>query len=95
MKPVRLSKAAASDIRRIGDEFATDKPRAAEAFVDRIVQRCHSLADAPEGYGLRPGFGSGVRGVTVRPYIILYRVRVRDILILGVRHGAQTPSTLG
>jgi len=93
LKPVRLSRRAAIDIREIGNEIAADKPRAAEAFVDQIIQRCHSLADAPEGYGPRPEFGAGVRGVAIKPYVVLYRVRTLDILILSVRHGARKPET--
>ena len=91
MKPVRLSSLAAKDIRRIGDEIAIDKPRAAANFVRQLLERCHSLANAPEGYGLKPAFGVDVRGVTLPPYVILYRVRDRDVLILGVRHGAREP----
>jgi toxin ParE1/3/4 len=91
LKPVRLSALAAQEIRRIGEDIKTDKPRAAVAFVAQLLQRCESLANAPEGYGLRPEFGSGVRGVTVPPYVILYRIRERDILVLGVRHGAREP----
>ncbi|USQ96967.1 type II toxin-antitoxin system RelE/ParE family toxin [Caulobacter sp. RL271] len=86
-----MSAPAAKDIQGIGDEIAADKPKAASAFVVQLLQRCQSLANAPEGYGLRPEFGVAVRGVTVPPYVILYRVRPRDILILGVRHGARQP----
>lgn len=91
MKPVRLSASAARDISAIGNDIAADKPGAAASFVDHLIQRCQSLANAPEGYGLKPSFGPGVRGVTIPPYIILYRIRERDILILGVRHGARKP----
>lgn len=91
MKPVRLSALAARDIQQIGDDIATDKPKAASAFILQLIQRCQSLANAPEGYGLRPEFGAAVRGVTVSPYIILYRIRAHDILVLGVRHGARKP----
>jgi toxin ParE1/3/4 len=94
LKPVRLSQRAATDIRSLGNEIAAEKPRAAEAFVDQIIQRCHSIADAPEGYGQRPEFGAGVRGVPIRPYVILYRVRQFDILILSIRHGARKPTIL-
>ena len=91
MKPVRLSTLAAKDIRRIGDEIAIEKPRVAAGFMRQLVERCHSLANAPEGYGLKPEFGVEVRGVTVPPNVILYRIRERDILILSVRHGAREP----
>lgn len=91
MKPVRLSALAAKDIQRISDDIAQDKPKAASAFVLQIIQRCQGLANEPEGYGLRHEFGAAVRGVTLAPYVILYRVRARDILILGVRHGARKP----
>lgn len=91
MKPVRLSALAAKDIQKIGDDIATDKPIAAAAFVAHLIQRCQSLANAPEGFGLKPAFGLDVRGVTVPPYIVLYRIRARDVLILSVRHGARKP----
>jgi len=94
LKPVRLSASAARDISAIGNDIAADKPRAAASFVDHLIQRCQSLANAPEGYGLKPSFGPDVRGVTIPPYIILYRIRERDILILGVRHGARKPVAL-
>lgn len=64
---------------------------AAATFGRQLIQRCQSLANAPEGYGLRPEFGLGVRGVTVPPYIVLYRIREQDVLILSVRHGARKP----
>ncbi len=92
MKPVSLSASAAADIQKIGDDIAADKPKAVGAFVDHLIQRCQSLANAPEGYGLKPAYGVGVRGVTAPPYVILYRVRARDIIILGVRHGARRPT---
>ena len=91
MRPVRLSASAARDIQGIGDDIAADKPRAASVFVAHLLQRCQSLASTPEGHGLKPDYGANVRGVTVPPYIVLYRIRERDILILGVRHGARTP----
>jgi toxin ParE1/3/4 len=91
LRPVRLSKLAFDEIERVGREIAADKPRAAEAFITELIARCHAIADAPEGYDFRPDYGPGVRGVTVRPYLILYRVRPRDILILSVRHGARRP----
>jgi plasmid stabilization system protein ParE len=86
-----LSALAAKDIEGIGDDIATDKPKAASAFVLQLLQRRQGLANVPEGYGLKPEFGADVRGVTLAPYIILYRIRARDILILGVRHGARKP----
>ena len=91
MKPVRLSLLARKEIQRIGEDIAADKPQAAAAFGRQPIQRCLNLADAPEGYGLKPEFGQGVRGVTVAPYLILYRIREQDILILSVRHGARKP----
>ena len=92
MKPVRLSALAAKDIQRISQDIAADRPMAAATLGRQLIQRCQSLANAPEGYGLRPEFGLGVRGVTVPPYIIiLYRIRERDVLILSVRHGARKP----
>lgn len=91
MKPVRLSALAAKDIQRISQDIAADRPTAAATLGRQLIQRCQSLANAPEGYGLRPEFGLGVRGVTVPPYIILYRIREQDVLILSVRHGTRKP----
>nr|WP_295106806.1 type II toxin-antitoxin system RelE/ParE family toxin [uncultured Caulobacter sp.] len=91
MRPVRLSALAQNDIQRIVEDIGSDKPRAAAAVGRQLIQRCHGLANAPEGYELRPEFGVDVRGVTVPPYVILYRVRRHDTLVLGVRHGARRP----
>ncbi|WP_201721646.1 type II toxin-antitoxin system RelE/ParE family toxin [Caulobacter sp. B11] len=93
MRSVRLSKLAFDEIEQVGREIAADKPHAAEAFVGELIARCHSIADAPEGYDFRPDYGIDVRGVTVGPYLILYRVRPRDIFILSIRHGARRPVT--
>jgi plasmid stabilization system protein ParE len=82
---------ATKDIQRISQDIAADRPMAAATFGRQLIQRCQSLANAPEGYGLRPEFGLGVRGVTVPPYIVLYRIREQDVLILSVRHGARKP----
>ncbi|PVM80867.1 type II toxin-antitoxin system RelE/ParE family toxin [Caulobacter radicis] len=91
MRPVRLSASAAKDIQGVGDDLAADQPRAASDFVAHLLLRRQSLANAPEGYGLKPASGANVRGVTLPPCIILYRILERDILILGVRHGARKP----
>ena len=64
---------------------------AARRFVEALIARTMPLRDAPEMGPLYPPYGEGVRGLTLKPYLILYRVTDLDILIERIVHGARLP----
>lgn len=43
---------------------------------------------------LYPVYGEGVRGLSFRPYVILYRVSGDDVFIERVIHGARLPKNI-
>ena len=68
---------------------AQDAPLAAEAMGARLMRAIEDL----EVFPLRGRvIGRGLRElVTVRPYIIRYRIRSDTVQIIRIRHGAQNP----
>ncbi len=71
------------------DYIAQDGPVAAVGQGDRVMEAATRLADFPESG--RMGRVPGTRELVVRgtPFIIAYRVREEDVVILRVLHGAQ------
>jgi toxin ParE1/3/4 len=69
--------------------IARDKPRATERLATRIVAMTEALRTHPR-LG-RPGSESGIRELVIggTPYIVLYRIRGKRVLITTVWHGAQ------
>lgn len=94
MRRVRFSRRAQLDLNDIGDWIARDRPMAARRFVEALIARAMALQDAPEMGPLYRPYGEGVRGLTLKPYLILYRVTEVDILIERVVHGARLPKSV-
>ena len=70
--------------------IALDKPQAAERLATRIVSVVEALRIHPYlgRVGTEPGIRELILGGT--PYSILYRVRVKRIVISTVSHAAQS-----
>ena len=87
---IRLSKAAADDLRRI-DVWL--RPRAGDAVTDRVIEDIlsdiHVLDRYPE-LG-RAGREPGTRELVIAglPYIAFYRIAGDDVIIRRVLHGAM------
>lgn len=94
MRRVRFSRRAELDLNDIGDWIARDRPIAARRFVEALIARTMALPEAPEMGPLYPQYGADVRGLTLRPYLILYRVTEVDILIERIVHGARLPKSV-
>lgn len=68
--------------------ISLDNPAAAIAMDDLFVEKAHILLDHPM-LG-RSGRLAGTREFVVhRNYLLIYRMRPREILILRVLHGAR------
>jgi toxin ParE1/3/4 len=68
---------------------ALDKPEAAERLAMRIVAVVEALRSYPHlgRAGAEPGIRELIIGGT--PYIVLYRVQGRRVIISTIWHGAQ------
>ncbi len=87
-RPVLWTARAKRDLDAIRAEIAKDAPTAAAHFTARLVAAGESL----ESYADRYRASGQVRElVTVRPYVIRYRVEPEAVVIFGVRHGARRP----
>ncbi len=79
---------ATADLRHIRGYIAQDNPAAASRIAVQLIAACDGLEYLPERG--RPGLIRGTRELaTIRPYIIIYRVRSKQVEILRVWHGAQ------
>jgi toxin ParE1/3/4 len=81
---------AVARLREIRAYVALDKPAAAEILAVRITTIVESLKSYP--YLGRSGAEPGVRELVIggTPYIVLYRVRGKRIVITTIYHGAQS-----
>jgi addiction module RelE/StbE family toxin len=87
--PVVLSPEALADLRHIRDYIALHNPSAASRVAVQLVAACDRLAFLPNRG--RPGRAPGTRElVTVRPYVIVYRVTPGAVEIVRIWHMAQS-----
>jgi len=86
MKRLRYSVLATDDLKIILDYIARDKPEAAQAFADAIIERCHLLAENPELGVRREDLAPSLRLFTHRGYGIYYRNLDADVMIERVLH---------
>lgn len=91
-RPVDFSRAALIDLETIY-LYVLDKSRSAGVatkYVDRIVDRCERIGDAPHGGAPRPDLGDGIRLVPFEhSAVILYRVENGCVAITNVFHGGR------
>jgi len=78
----------------IGSWIAADRPLAARHVVGRLIERTEALRATPEMGPPYSVYGVGIRGLSVRPYIVLYRVSEEDVFIERVIHGARLPKNI-
>lgn len=86
---VTYASRAVRDLDHIGDAIAHDAPRAAQRLIEKLQARALALADAPFASTPRDDLRPNLRVAHVRPYFIFFRVRVSDIRILRIVHGAR------
>lgn len=89
--PVEIvwSRLARSRLEEIREYVAKDKPVAAERLATRIVAVVEALREHP--YIGRAGAAPGIRELVIggTPYIVLYSIRGRRIVISTIWHGSQ------
>ena len=86
MKRLFYSEFATDDLKGILDYIARDKPEAARAFVDAIIERCRLLAENPELGMQREDLAPALRLFTHRGYGIYYRNLDTEVMIERVLH---------
>jgi toxin ParE1/3/4 len=88
LKVVR-TELADEDLLEIWFYIGADDLDAADRVIDRIDQRCESLAQNPEMGTERPDLMPGMRYLVEGNYLIFYRVRSDFIEILRILNGTR------
>jgi toxin ParE1/3/4 len=86
MKRLSYSELALDDLEGILDYIARDKPVAARAFVDALIERCRLIAANPELGMRREDLAPALRLFTHRGYGIYYRNLDAEVMIERVLH---------
>ena len=74
----------------IADYIAQDKPSAAEKWIDTVFSKVEQLKSSPEiGRIVREINDSHFRELIYGNYRIIYRIEIKQISILTIRHGRQ------
>ncbi|MBJ6133713.1 type II toxin-antitoxin system RelE/ParE family toxin [Ochrobactrum sp. Q0168] len=92
---VEFSDEAESDLEQIADDIAEDNPGRALSFVQELRGKCEALAANPLAFSLVPRYESyGIRRRVHGNYLIFYHVRVEQVVIVHVLHGASDYAAL-
>jgi toxin ParE1/3/4 len=86
---VRITQAAERDLREIGDYIAEDNVPAAITFIDRLTERFSTLESFPEIGRARNEIAAGLRSLTEGDYLLLYRIRQSEVIVVRVVHGKR------
>ncbi len=87
-RPIFWTARAARELDAIGRYLEAINPLAAQRLTLKLRSAAESLASYPDRYRAD---GRDRELVTVRPYVLRYRVEAERVLILRVRHGARRP----
>ena len=92
---LRITPAAAVDLKLIFDYIHRDSPQNARQIIRRILAAVDSLEILPHRYPIIDDslrlLGEELRSMPVRPYMVRYRVDdvSQTVTVVGVRHGAR------
>lgn len=85
---------AECDLEEIWWYIAQESPNNADRFLDRIQERCLSLADFPQMGASRNELKTGLRSQPVGNYLIFYFPLEDGIDIVRVLHGSRDIESL-
>jgi toxin ParE1/3/4 len=83
----RLS--ARRDVKQLLEWINKDSPAAAVALAERLKSKLQTLQNHPEIGPSQPEIAPDARLLSLRPFIILYRISGDQIEIVRVLHGAR------
>jgi len=86
---VLFTAAAHRDLASLVETIAADRPRAARAMRDRIVERCGHLAEHPHRGTPQHNVRLELRGSVVGPYWIFYTAAADGIRVIRILHGRR------
>jgi toxin ParE1/3/4 len=87
---VSLHPSATQEAREARLWYLARSPIAADAFVSELNAAISVIAEAPERW---PELPNGRRRYVMRrfPFILVFRIRSKDVRVLAVQHGRRRP----
>ena len=87
--PVVYLRQATADIESARDAYEQQQPGLSDRFVDAVTDQVAVICASPKLYGV---FRRNVRAASVKgfPYVVYYRDRGTDVLIVAVQHGHRS-----
>jgi toxin ParE1/3/4 len=85
---------AKADLREIHDYISDDNPDKGDELVNQLEEKCLLLGANPRMGRSRPEIRPDLRGFSVPPYILLYRIVDDTIEIVNIIHGSRDFETL-
>jgi toxin ParE1/3/4 len=93
--PILITRPLAElDLIEIWDYIAENNETGADAFIDVIDQKLHTLAERPNMGRPRPELAEGLRSFPIGRYVIFYRPIPDGVEIVRVLHGARDLETI-
>jgi toxin ParE1/3/4 len=89
MAVVEWKEQVEEDLIDIWTYVAQDDPQAADALLDEIDRKVHTLAASPYLGAARPDIAPELRHSLVGRYLILYRIITDGVQVVRVVHGAR------
>jgi toxin ParE1/3/4 len=89
MAVVEWKEQAEEDLIDIWTYVAQDNPQAADALLDEIDTKAHTLASSPYLGAARPDVAPELRHALVGRHLILYRIITDGVEVVRVVHGAR------
>ena len=87
---VRFSENAEADIAAVEPFIWADHPDRALTFARELAVSAIAIGDAPLAYPLlHRSPSAGLRRKVYKSYLIIYRVRVREVEIVRILHGSR------
>jgi toxin ParE1/3/4 len=79
---------------RMALENGQDAQILADSAVDTFFKRARDLELFPEMGRRREELGKGIRCLPIRKYLVFYKVRSNDVLLVRVIHGSRDLETI-
>lgn len=89
MAQYRIAPSASRDLNAIAEYFLSRNVEAGEKLFQEFNRKCQNLANFPSMGRSYSHIRSGLRGLPLDGYVILYRVTGSDVEILRVVSGRQ------
>lgn len=83
----RITAQAREELREIEEYIGQDNPKAAIAFLKRLIERFRELCDMPGIGRKRDELAPGMRSSAVGDYLVFYHVLDGELEVVHVVHG--------